>query len=161
VSNDTCKQNAPQGFVTRCEKQPFNLPKEQRTTTLFRKNEFLDQIQICACWQVQEQTYSFPPQSRTNTLNINVIRRGRTNHGRQVAVATKFCTVTPSVYESSVWNLLHVTFMAPTILTWKVVLSIPDGVAGIFQRLNSSGRIVALGSTQPLTEMSARNPSWG
>ena len=33
--------------------------------------------------------------------------------------------------------------------------SIPDGVTGIF------GRIVALGSTQPLTEMSTRNPSWG
>jgi hypothetical protein len=26
---------------------------------------------------------------------------------------------------------------------------------------NPSGRIVALGSTQPLTEMSTRNPSWG
>ena len=39
--------------------------------------------------------------------------------------------------------------------------SIPDGVTGIFQRLNPSGRIVALGSTHPLTEMSTRNPSWG
>jgi hypothetical protein len=29
--------------------------------------------------------------------------------------------------------------------------SIPDGVTGTFQRLNLSGRIVALGSTQPLT----------
>jgi hypothetical protein len=32
---------------------------------------------------------------------------------------------------------------------------------GIFQWLNPSGRIVALGSTQPLAEMSTRNPSWG
>jgi hypothetical protein len=34
-------------------------------------------------------------------------------------------------------------------------------VTEIFQWLNPSGRIVALGSTQPLTEMSTRNPSWG
>jgi hypothetical protein len=37
--------------------------------------------------------------------------------------------------------------------------SIPDGVTGTFQWLDPSGRIMALGSTQPLTEMSARNPS--
>jgi hypothetical protein len=43
----------------------------------------------------------------------------------------------------------------------KVARSIPDGVTGIFQWLNPSGRIVALGSTQPLAEMSTRNPSWG
>jgi hypothetical protein len=35
----------------------------------------------------------------------------------------------------------------------KVAGSIPDGVTGIFQWLNPSGRIVALVSTQPLTEM--------
>jgi hypothetical protein len=37
---------------------------------------------------------------------------------------------------------------------------IPSGVTGIFQWLNPSGRIVALGSNQPLTEMSTRYPSW-
>jgi hypothetical protein len=31
----------------------------------------------------------------------------------------------------------------------------------IFQWLNPSGRIVALVSTQSVTEMSTRNPSWG
>jgi hypothetical protein len=35
--------------------------------------------------------------------------------------------------------------------------SIRVGVTGIFHCLNPSGRIVALGSTQPLTEMSTRN----
>jgi hypothetical protein len=39
--------------------------------------------------------------------------------------------------------------------------SIPDGVTGIFQWHNPSGRTMALGSTQPLTEMSTRNISWG
>ena len=39
--------------------------------------------------------------------------------------------------------------------------SIPDGVTGIFHRHNPSGRTMALGLTQPLTEMSNRNISWG
>ena len=43
----------------------------------------------------------------------------------------------------------------------KVAGSIPDGVVGIFHWNNPSGRTVALGSTQPLTEMSTRNISWG
>jgi hypothetical protein len=39
--------------------------------------------------------------------------------------------------------------------------SIPDGVIGIFHRHNRSGHTMALGSTQPLTEMSTRNIFWG
>jgi hypothetical protein len=42
----------------------------------------------------------------------------------------------------------------------KIAGSIPDGVTGIFQWLNPSGRIVVLGSTQLLTEMSTRNLPW-
>jgi hypothetical protein len=41
----------------------------------------------------------------------------------------------------------------------KVAGSIPDGVIGVFH--NPSGRTMALGLTQPLTEMSTRNISWG
>jgi hypothetical protein len=33
-------------------------------------------------------------------------------------------------------------------------------VIGIFHCLNPSGRTMAVGSTQPLTEMSTRNTSW-
>jgi hypothetical protein len=43
----------------------------------------------------------------------------------------------------------------------KVAVSIPGAVIGIFHSLNISGRTMALGSTQPLTEMSTRNISWG
>jgi hypothetical protein len=43
----------------------------------------------------------------------------------------------------------------------QVVGSIPDGVIGIFQWHNTSGCFMALGSTQPLTEMSTRCISWG
>jgi hypothetical protein len=42
----------------------------------------------------------------------------------------------------------------------KVAGSIPDYVIGIFHWHNPSGRTMALGSTQPLTEMSTRNISW-
>ena len=43
----------------------------------------------------------------------------------------------------------------------KVAGSIPDGVIGIFHWHSPSDRTVALGSTQPLTEMSTGNISWG
>jgi hypothetical protein len=43
----------------------------------------------------------------------------------------------------------------------KVAGSNPDGVIGIFHWHNPSGRTMALRSTQPLTDMSTRNISWG
>ena len=43
----------------------------------------------------------------------------------------------------------------------KVAGSIPDVVTGIFHWHNPSGSSMALGLTQPLTEMSTRNISWG
>ena len=52
------------------------------------------------------------------------------------------------------WSRLHAT-------NREVARSIPDGATGIFQRHNLSSRTMALGSTQPLTEMSTRNISWG
>jgi hypothetical protein len=42
----------------------------------------------------------------------------------------------------------------------KVAVSIPDGVIAIFQWLNPSGCTMALGSTQPLKEMSTSDISW-
>ena len=43
----------------------------------------------------------------------------------------------------------------------KVAGSVPYGVIGIFHWHNPSGCTVALGSTQPLIEMSTRNIYWG
>jgi hypothetical protein len=43
----------------------------------------------------------------------------------------------------------------------KVAGSIPDSVIGIFHWHNPSDCTMALESTQPLTEMSIRNTSWG
>ena len=42
----------------------------------------------------------------------------------------------------------------------KVAGSIPDGVTGVFHWHNPSERTMALGSTQPLTEMSTGSISW-
>jgi hypothetical protein len=43
----------------------------------------------------------------------------------------------------------------------KIAGSIPDDVIRIFHLRNPSGRTMALGLTQPLSEMSTRNISWG
>ena len=43
----------------------------------------------------------------------------------------------------------------------KVASSIPNGVIEIFHWHNPSGLTMALGLTQPLTEMNTRNISWG
>jgi hypothetical protein len=59
------------------------------------------------------------------------------------------------------WGSRWCSWLRHCATSWKVAGSIPDGVTGILQWLNPSGRIVALGSTQPLTEMSTKNPSWG
>jgi hypothetical protein len=42
------------------------------------------------------------------------------------------------------------------LYTWKVADSIPDEAIGVFNLRNPSIRTMALGSTQPLTEMSTR-----
>jgi hypothetical protein len=44
--------------------------------------------------------------------------QGCTNPARQVAVVTKFCTVTPNICRFLVWGLLHVTLLEPRILRW-------------------------------------------
>jgi len=45
--------------------------------------------------------------------------------------------------------------------SWKVMGSISDGVIGISHWHSPSSHTMALGFTQPLTEMSTRNISWG
>ena len=43
----------------------------------------------------------------------------------------------------------------------KVACSIPDGIIGTFRWLNPSGRIMTVGSTQPVTEVSTMAISLG
>jgi hypothetical protein len=64
-------------------------------------------------------------------------------------------------------NILN--FLGTALAQWlrycttnqKVANSLPDGVIGSFHWRNPSDRTMALGSTQPLTEMSTRSISWG
>jgi hypothetical protein len=69
-----------------------------------------------------------------------------------------FCTFTLVFSE---WCTRWRSWLRHCATIRKVADSIPDGVTGNFQWFNPSGRIVALGSTQPLTEMSTTDPSWG
>ena len=55
-------------------------------------------------------------------------------------------------------NSLHVQWTV-TQLVGKVAGSIPNGVTGIFHWYNASGRTMALGLIEPLTEMRTRNIS--
>jgi hypothetical protein len=52
------------------------------------------------------ETVSFGDDTRGQTNGSEV-----QNPGCQVACVTEFCTVAPNVCGSSVWNLLHVTFL--------------------------------------------------
>jgi hypothetical protein len=58
------------------------------------------------------------------------------------------------------WGTQQHSWLRQCTTIQKVMGSNPDGVNGIFQWLNPSGRTVALGSSQPLTGMSIRGISW-
>jgi hypothetical protein len=72
-------------------------------------------------------------------------------------------------WRSTVWNNFvfycgdtqWLSWLRHCATSWKVAGSFPDGVIGFFDWHNPSGRTMALGSTQPLREMSTRNVSWG
>ena len=56
----------------------------------------------------------------------------------------------------------HISYMICHITTnQKAAGSIPDGAVGNFRLFIHSGSTMALGSTQPLTEMSKTSISWG
>ena len=46
------------------------------------------------------------------------LSQGCTNHGPEVARATEFCTVEPSICRSSVWNLFRAILLATRNLRW-------------------------------------------
>jgi hypothetical protein len=59
----------------------------------------------------------------------------------------------------SINNLMNTHNLSCCATNRKVMGSIPDDVIGIFHWRNPSGHTMALGSTEPLTEMSTRNIS--
>jgi hypothetical protein len=48
------------------------------------------------------------------------------------------------------------TWLRNNVASWKVAGSFPDEIIGIFGRCNPCSRILAVGSTRPLTEMSTK-----
>jgi len=77
--------------------------------------------------------------------------------------------ITQAPFHITRGQILYLTQSFTAVAQWlrcsatnqKVAGSIPDGVIGIFHWHNPSDRTMALGSTQPLTEMSTRCISWG
>jgi len=49
---------------------------------------------------------------------LHLKRRGCTHPTSQIAQVTKFCMVAHNICGTSVWNLFHVTLLAPRILKW-------------------------------------------
>jgi hypothetical protein len=59
------------------------------------------------------------------------------------------------------WGTAVAQWLSYCATNQKVAGSIPDGVMEFFIDINSSDRTMALGSTQPLTEMSTGSVFWG
>jgi hypothetical protein len=83
---------------------------------------------------------------------------------KEQRVCVRFCFLLGTVR-----NLTAAHYQETAVAQWlrycatnqKVAGSIPDGVMEFFIDINPSGRNMALGSTQHLTEMSTRCISWG
>jgi hypothetical protein len=65
------------------------------------------------------------------------------------------------VHSYFTWGARWRSWLRYYAINRQVAGSIPHGVIGIFQWHNPSGRTMALGSTQPLTEMSTTCITWG
>jgi hypothetical protein len=61
----------------------------------------------------------------------------------------------------SFWGTGWRSWLRQCATSRKVAGTVPDRVTRIFHWLNPSSRSMALGSTQPLTQMSTRANSWG
>jgi hypothetical protein len=73
------------------------------------------------------------------------------------------CT-SKAFHEHQKENITHIQLKSVGAVVAQLVQvagSIPDDAIGFFHWHNPIGRTMVLGSTQPLTEMSTRNISWG
>ena len=83
---------------------------------------------------------------------IEVIKKYFVTHPKQ-----KIQNSTKKKYWGTRWR----SWLRHCATSRRVAGSIPDGVIENFHWHNPSGRTMALETTQPLTEMSTRNISWG
>jgi hypothetical protein len=86
---------------------------------------------------------------------LSVLRESEESH------CTTFCNRRYLRRIFNVWGTRWRSWLRQCATSRKVAGSIPDGVTGIFHWYNPSYRTMALGLTQPITEISAGNNSWG
>jgi hypothetical protein len=103
-------------------------------------------------WVYRHSIFMFVPLSSTVHDLLFVFE----NIANQNAAEERFFCTSALVF------LCHCSWFNRTKIQYcrKFAGSIPDGVIGIFPWHNPSGSTMALGLTQPVTGMSARNISW-
>jgi hypothetical protein len=93
----------------------------------------------------------------------SIVRKTCTNPRCLVTQEITFCTVPPNICSIliAVWATQWCSWLRHCTTSQKVTGLIPDGVTGIFHWLIPSSCTMALGLTQPLTEICARGIFFG
>jgi len=103
------------------------------------------------CFVSQQQQYS---RSCMKWTSIVVLLVG-------ISYVTIFCKYSDMYGYLFQWGTAVAQWLSCCATNRKIGVLVPAGVIGIFRWHNPSDRTMSLGSTQPLTEMSARSISWG
>ena len=118
-------------------------------------------IELGACCNLEKQKPLIPylpeTQRHENTYLVGNFHRHKTKDGNFVRANDRIIL---KMYLKLVGTAVS-QWLSCCATNRKIAGSIPGGVIGIFHRHNPSDRTMALGSTQPLTEMSTRSISWG
>jgi hypothetical protein len=102
------------------------------------KDWVLNRVLILLSGQVEELIRMYTRFTAARTLNLQIL-------------------IPIKAYNSSTFSTRCRSWLRHYATSRKVTGSIPDEVIGFFNWPNPSSRIMALGSTQPPTEMSTRN----
>jgi hypothetical protein len=102
------------------------------------------------------------PRIKTKRLNIRLLSKSVRKFAFRTAQLCRQCLAV-------VYYVQNLVLGGTAVAQWlrycatnrKVAGSIPDGDIAFFIDVNPSDRTMAVGSTQPLTEMSTRSISWG
>ena len=144
---------------------------------------------ICSTTQlINWQNNSFLPPRRQGSHFLNVINKftgtltkykyiHERNYGRNELKECQLLFISEFFFPFTIINTVKNYFISIYyLITWgtrwrswlrhcatsrKVAGSITEGVTGIFHWHYPSGRVMDLGSTQPLTAMNTRNIPWG
>ena len=144
-------------FVIIC----LSFPRYSKVSTFFR---FSHQNPICTSLlyhPCHTHTYTAPPFILDVTLIMNSDHSFWLYSVLQLLVTSTLLGLNIFLSNSYLGGPRWRSWLRHCATSQKVAGSIPDGVIGIFHWHSPSGRTVALGSTQPLTEMSTGNISWG